>query len=171
MNNSASGQEAGAGAGGGFVLSLAARNDIRENYDVGAAELESKLRTWLKAPTLKFVPNFEANFAKLKSFQPSDPDDPFRKDWESKIGTASYWYYHGFVSRMEGEGFKNDKMLQEGFKDVVEKNEISLKVLESLPGGKNNDIVVEEGVLCMRTTLEKWSINTETAAADLMSLL
>ena len=172
VNKAAAGSEAGAGAGGGAALSLAARNSIRTSWEKQGPEYEATLRKWLKEPTLTFAPNFEENFAKLKAYQQSDPDEPpLRKEWESQIGDATLSYFSGLVNRMEDRGFKKDEMLQDGFKDSVEKSEVVLKVVDSLPGNKRNDTIIEGGVLVIRTTKSNWWVNSTSAAENIVDLL
>ncbi len=65
-------------------------------------------------------------------------------------------------------------MLQEGFKEMVEKNEIGLRVVDKLgeKGGRTfNESVIEGGVCYMQTTPQYWTTNVRDASKGIIDLL
>lgn len=77
------------------------------------------------------------------------------REWQKSLGRFTLDYFHHFVEVMEAKGYGDDEMVQEGINDVVEKNQLALRVLDTLATGKGyNEHVIENGVLYIQTTLE-----------------
>ena len=53
-----------------------------------------------------------------------------REDWDRTLGPATYDYFSGFVSQLEWQKFADDDMMQEGFKDVIDKERVEFWVTE-----------------------------------------
>lgn len=68
-------------------------------------------------------------------------------------------------------GFADDDMLQEGFREGVERNEIAVRVVEKLERGTYNECMVEEGVVVLETTPGYWGTNVGQAGEGLLDLL
>lgn len=171
-------EEAGAGAGSGPALNLAARSGIRNDYDPKMGNVETESRRLLKCPTLTFVPNFEANYAKVRTYV--DTLDREDKSWplddkcDESLGRLTVQYFEGFLSWVQNKNFRKDEMMQEAFKDAVEKNEVELRVVDDLPGypgNSRNDCIIEEGRFVIRSKLTSWGSNTMNASERIADLL
>ena len=85
------------------------------------------------------------------------------------MSTLEYFKY--LVDQLESQGFAKDEMLQEGYQEVVDKNEIGLRVVDKLQKGTYNECVFENGVLYMQTTPEYWTSNMRDAGAKIVDML
>ena len=86
--------------------------------------------------------------------------------WRAEIAVFSE-----FAEHLEYVGLGKDDMLQEGFKEVVEKNESALRVVGKLDRLTYNECAVEEGVVVLRTTPRYWGTNVRQAGKGLIDLL
>lgn len=158
-------------------LNLVARHSIVSDWDTKSTELTEQARNYVFAPTLTLVPNFEANYVKLRAWEAkgnvmSDPQ------WDSKIGAATEEYFRGFVYYLRDNGFDKDEMLHEGFRETVEKNEVVLRVVDELSaaaktanGERYHGCVVENGVLYIETLPGSWWSNAMNATDKLINRL
>ncbi len=124
------------------VLGALARLSIAQEYDAEIAPLQEKIDKVLGTP-LKLNPNWDANFAKLKSSKKND------ETWEKRFGAAAKNYFDGCLSQMTYHKFGEDEMLQEGLLEALEKKEITIRVVDKLTDDKNtyNGCAIEDGVL------------------------
>ena len=154
-------------------LDFIAQSNIRRVWDPRAAELQSQFGSILACPVMTLTPNFERNAAALEKFDKAKEKTnyPLREDWLARIGEYTLGYFEGVKDMLEYKGFDKDDMLQEGFKDVVEKNEIELRVVEKLVKGSYNEVIVENGVLVIQTTPESWTANMGDAAENILDVL
>lgn len=158
-----------ADAGGAVKLSPAAKAAIGKDYTEAAAELQAEARTLLKNDKLVLNPNFEAVYAAL---------EPVKKDKnpDSRIGTLSKAYFSEFVSGLKYHKFDSDDLLQEAWEEVVTSNEVALRIVPKLTsGGKHGDnyaeAAVEDGVLYLQTTPERWGTNCGSAVSKLVDVI
>ncbi len=129
----------------------------------------------LAAPVITLQPNFEYNFAKIAAhIATGKQDSTFPREWQKNIGKSTLSYFAAFAENLEEGGFGKDEMLQEGFKEMVEKNEIGLRVVDKLgeKGGRTfNESVIEGGVCYMQTTPQYWTTNVRDASKGIIDLL
>ena len=145
------------------------RSSIKADYEPQITQLRGDLQNTLALPVLELVPNFEANFAKLAAYTPENYDFP--RDWQKEFGRHCLDYFEGFATNVKELGFAKDDLLQEGFGEAVEKNEIALRVVDRLAKGEYNECVVENGVLYIQTTPRDWRVNVYNVGRDLIEML
>ena len=146
-----------------------ARNSIKADYDPHISQLRDNLQHTLALPVLDLEPNFAANYAKLAAYTPTNYDFP--RDWQRDFGKHCFEYFEAFAANVKELGFGTDDLLQEGFGEAVERNEIALRVVEKLERGEYNECVVEGGVLYVQTTPGNWRVNVYNVGRDLIELL
>ena len=166
--------EAGKSGDSDSSMDFNARSGIKSDYEPKIGAVKTKFEKILELPTFEIEPNFEANYAAIVTFiqNTKKGKDIVRSDWQKTLGRFTLDYFSDFVDTMESKEFGDDEMLQEGFKDAVEKNQIALRVVEKLKEGSNyNECVIENGVLYIRTTPENWAVNVRDPAHGLMDIL
>ena len=146
-----------------------ARSSIKADYEANIAQLQEEIQKTLALPVLELVPNFETNFAKLAAYRPENYDFP--RDWQQQYGRHCLRYFEGFASNVKELGFATDDLLQEGFGEAVERNEISLRVVDRLVKGEYNECFIENGILYIQTTPRDWMANVADIGRDLIDLL
>ena len=146
-----------------------ARSSIKADYEPNIAELQEDIQKTLALPVLELVPNFDTNFAKLAGYKPENYDFP--RDWQNDFGRHCLQYFEGFACNIKELGFAKDDMLQEGFSEAVEKNEVSLRVVDKLAKGEYTECLVENGVLYIQTTPRNWMANVADIGRDVIDLL
>ena len=153
------------------VLTFHAKNSIRADYDPRIDKLTARCQKIFALPVLELTPNFETNFAKLATYRPENYGFP--SNWQQSFGRYCFEYFEGFASAIEELGFAKDEMLQEGFKEAVEKNEVSLRVVDKLVSGSSsyNECIIENGILYIQTTPRDWSVNISDPARSLIDVL
>ncbi|KAI0397975.1 hypothetical protein F5Y17DRAFT_256931 [Xylariaceae sp. FL0594] len=151
-------------------LSFAARSSIRKEYDPKIDAVRARVGEILAKPDIKLNPNFEANFAKLQAESKVKKTD-LRQDWESVLGSYTLLYFEGLVSQLQWQKFPDDDLLQEGLNEAVDKGEIVLRIVDNLKNGTYNEAVIEDGVLYLQTTPQKWGSNITDAAQNLVDML
>ena len=164
---------ASSGDGGGEIaLDFDAKSSIREDWDPKVAELQARIQKLLALPVLTLTPNFDANFSAISAYDQSlKRADSFLYQWQRSFGMHTYLYFEGFADKLEYHGFGSDSMLQEGFQEGVEKNEIGLRVVPKLEKATYNECGVENGVCWMQTTPEYWNTNIADPANKLLDIL
>jgi hypothetical protein len=130
-------------------MNLATRNGIKTNYEAAVEEVRAAIAKLVGVPDLKLTPNFEYNYGALSAM-----GDRAGSDWGAKLGQATLAYFQGVKSSLEKEKFGSDDMLQEGFQEAINKNEITLKIVDKLDcGGSYNEVVIKDGVLIVQVSL------------------
>lgn len=171
----AAGVEA-AGPEGANELDFNAKRSIRDDYDAKIEAVSEKLKKILALPVLTLVPNFSTNFAtittsELKAKKRGGQGALWDQEWQKRFGALTLQYFSEFADHLEYLGFANDDMLQEGFREGVERGEIAVRVVEGLERGTYNECVVEEGVVVLKTKPEYWGTNVGQAGEGVMDLL
>lgn len=164
---------AGTAAGGGEsapALDFNARTGIKNDYDPKAAGVADRLKTIFGLPSMTLVPNFEANYA-LLSAVPTAAVRDLPRDWQRLMGAHALQYFEGLAKTSEGLGFAGDDMMQEAFAEAVEKNEIQIQVVDKLAKGTYHEVVIEDGVLYIRTIAKYYTANFNTVGQGLVNLL
>ena len=166
--------EAGTSSGDNS-LDFKARSSIKQDYDPKVGPVKAKYEKLLDLPTFDLEPNWEHNYAAISAWIENPKNKPsawWPREWKKTFGRFTLDYFSNFVGVMENKGFGSDEMVQEGFKDAVEKNQIALRVVDQLKKGKGyNECVIENGVLYIQTTPEFWATNVGDPAYELMDLL
>ena len=160
----------GSGGAGGTPLDFHARSSISKHYEPAIGAVQHNIQKILDLPVLTLTPNFETNFSKLTEKNAKDPSDHMR-DWQVTFGKVTLEYFEQMAKNLEEKGFGKDDMLQEGFKESVEKNEIALRVVDKFTKGNYNECVLENGVLIMQTTQKYWWTNMSEVGLDVIDLL
>ena len=157
---------------GDTTLDFNARNGIKNDYEPKIGAIQAKFKKILDTPTFDIEPNFEHNFAAIKAYtEKSKQGNSYIRDWQKSLGKFTLDYFEGFVEVMENKGFVDDEMVQEGFKESVEKNQIALRIVHKLDKGHYNEPIIESGVLYIQTTAENWATNIGNPAYQLMDIL
>lgn len=163
---------AGAAAPGASVLDFNAKQSIKSDYEPKIGEVQAKIQQTLALPVLTLHPNFEENYALLDAFAKSgQADSMWPKEWQKAFGSHTLMYFNAVLKSVENAGFGKDDMLQEGFQEAVEKNEISLKVVQKLEKSNYNEPVIKNSVLYIQTTPAMWTTNIRDCADKLIDLL
>lgn len=171
----AAGVAASTSNGSAAALDFDAKQGIKRDYEPAIGAIESRIANVLAAPVITLQPNFEYNFAKIAAhIATGKQDSTFPREWQKNIGKSTLSYFAAFAENLEEGGFGKDEMLQEGFKEMVEKNEIGLRVVDKLSekGGRTfNESVSEGGVCYMQTTPQYWITNVRDASKGIIDLL
>ena len=153
-------------------LDFNARSGIKNDYEPKISAVQAKFQKILATPTFDIEPNFESNYAAIKAFAKTrKQSDSIPREWQKSLGRFTLDYFHEFADVMENKGFGDDDMLQEGFKESVEKNQIALRIVDKLSKGNYNEPVIENGVLYIQTTADNWATNVGDPAYKLMDIL
>ena len=152
------------------ILDFNARNGIRNDYEPRSAPSKPSSAN---TPTFDIEPNFEQNYAAIKAYtKDGKKGNSYIRDWQKSLGRFTLEYFEDFVEVMEGKGFGDDEMVQEGFQESVgKKNQIALRIVEKLDKGHYNEPLIENGVLYIQTTAENWATNVGDPAYQLMDIL
>ncbi|RFN46336.1 hypothetical protein FIE12Z_9410 [Fusarium flagelliforme] len=144
-------------------MSFIVKSSIRRDYDPRIKEVQEKLNKILKQE-ISLVPNFEANFEKLKGKASDD------LNWQYNFGNTHLSYFDALASQLEYQKFGEDDMLQEGLLEIMPKNAIHIRVVAQTKR-TYNEVIVEDGILYLQTTLNHFGVNTSDVASDIVSIL
>lgn len=144
-----------AGTGHVGALDFNANRGIMKDYEAKIGGLKGAVQSIPNSPVFIFTPKFEQNFAFLDSqVQAGKVDDNYPRDSQKQFGDLTYTYFECFKNHLESDGFGKDDLLQEGFKEAVEKNEVALRVVDKPIKGPYNECIVENGVLYIQTNAQ-----------------
>ncbi|KAF4454765.1 hypothetical protein F53441_2843 [Fusarium austroafricanum] len=143
-------------------MSYVARAGIRSDYDANFQQVQEKLNKIL-GQEIAIVPNFEANFEKLKA---NTKDN----DWEQNFGRSHFSYLEGLVSTLEYEKFGEDEMLQEGLLEAMDKHAVHVRVVDQTKRSYN-ETVIEDGILYLQTSPKDFGVNVHQVASDIVNIL
>ncbi|WYZ34295.1 hypothetical protein EsH8_I_000571 [Colletotrichum jinshuiense] len=156
--------------GSDAAMSYAARTSIRQEYDPKIEETREKLAGMLEKPDVVLVPNFEANFAKIRQAQ-GKKGSSIRDDWEGNLGDWTRKYFEGLVYQMTYQKFGDDDLLREGFNEAVEKGEIHFRIVDKMAYGTYGEVVLEDGVVYVQTQAHNFGTNVDYAAEKILDQL
>ncbi len=157
---------------GGAALNFDAKTAIKKDYEPAIGAIEARIAAAIDAPVITLYHNFEANFARLAAYVASgQKDSMFPGEWQKNIGKDIISYFNAFAEKLEDTGFNKDEMLQDGFKEALERNEISLRIVDKLVKGSYNKHIIEGAVCYMQTTPKYWTTNIRDTVAVIMKLL
>lgn len=158
--------------GGAAALDFHAKTSIKKDYEPEIANVKAKIQSILGLPMLELHPNFERNFAAIAAYTASGKqDNMFPPEWQKAIGAITLRYFQGLISSLEGQGFAKDDMLQEGYQETADKNEIGFRIVDKLQKGTCNECVFENGVMYIQTTPQHWRTNVRDAGNRILDLL
>ncbi|KAF5655966.1 hypothetical protein FHETE_11113 [Fusarium heterosporum] len=144
-------------------MSFVARTSIRNDYEPHIKEVQEELNKIL-GQDVAVVPNFEANFEKLKGDTDAD------SSWERNFGSAHLSYFTSLVSQLKYDKFSEDDMLQEALLEAIEKRAVHFRVVDKTTRSYN-ETVVEDGVLYLQTAPKDFYCNVDQISSDLMNIL
>ena len=159
------------GSGTGIPLDFDAKSSIRSEYESKIGDVKKKLEKVLGLPVLTLSPNFEHNFTVLSKHAQAGGSEDLQREWQKRFGMATLSYFEGLAHQLDCAGFVKDEMMQEGFHDAVEKNEIQLRVVDRMVKGTYNEVIIENGVLIMQTIAKKWATNTSQVGQEVLEIL
>lgn len=145
---------------GGF--SLQAKSSI-ESYNDQIGDLQKEIAGITGIPNVALDPNFEENYKALSAL----PDSK----WQANFGRVHISYFEGLKAQLESQGFKKDDMLQEGLQEVLESKTFKIRIVKKTTGDKTNETIIEDGVVYLQTTVERWNYNARDMGAGLVKLL
>jgi hypothetical protein len=126
-------------------MSYMARASIRNNYEPNMKDVQEKLNKIL-GQDITIVPNFEANFEKLKSKASTD------SNWEDNFGHFHFSYFEGLVSQLQYDKFGEDDMLQEALLEAMEKRAVHFRIVDETKRSYN-ETVIEDGILYLQVLI------------------
>ena len=159
------------GSGSETPLDFDARSSIQLEYEPKIGEVKARLEKLLALPVLTLTPNFESNFAAITKHAQGGDASNLQREWRNRVGSVTLAYFEGLAHQLDYAGFGKDDMLQEGFQDAVEKNEIQLRVVGKMTRRTYNEVVVENGVLVIQTVPKWWATNVNDVGADMTDIL
>ncbi|EFQ31760.1 uncharacterized protein GLRG_06735 [Colletotrichum graminicola M1.001] len=144
------------------AMSYAARTSIEET--------RKKLADMLERPDVVLVPNFEANFARLREAAKKKGSE-VRDDWEGNLGGFTRMYFEGLEYQMAYQKFGDDDLLREGFNEAVEKGEFHFRIVDKMAYGTYGEVVVEDGTIYVQTRAHHFGSNVNYAAEKILDQL
>ncbi|KAG5803712.1 hypothetical protein H9Q74_010886 [Fusarium xylarioides] len=144
------------------TLSFYARKGIREDYEPDIADVQSELKGILKKD-ITLVPNFEETYEKLKKTKEGT-------DFDQYLGAFILNYFRGLVSTLKWRKFDSDDMLQEALSEALEKGEVHFRILDKVEGS-SGEAAIEDGILYLQTSPDKWGSNISDISNNIMDLL
>ncbi|KAM0348701.1 hypothetical protein ACHAPU_004138 [Fusarium lateritium] len=144
-------------------MSYVARASIRNDYEPSIKEVQEELNKIL-GQDVAVVPNFEANFQKLKGDANAD------SSWQRNFGSAHLSYFRSLVSQLKYDKFGEDDMLQEALLEAMEKRAVHFRIMDTTTRSYN-ETVVEDGILYLQTTPKDFYCNVDQISSDLMNIL
>ena len=166
--------EAGVAAGG-QGLDFAATQDVKANFDPNIPAVEAKAKEILAMPSLRLVPNLEANFMKLIAHAEAGGAGDLPREWQKTFGSVVLHHFEAFVEVIEQGGFSKDEMLQEGFQESIDKGIVEFRIVDKLVKNRYHEMILEEGRLVIQTVPEYWDTNIgydpKDATQELLGML
>ncbi|KAF6833992.1 hypothetical protein CMUS01_06353 [Colletotrichum musicola] len=156
--------------GADAAMSYAARTSIRQEYDEKIEETRIKLGEMLEKPDVVLVPNFEANFAKIRE-EGKKKNSGVRGDWEGNMGNFTRMYFEGLVYQMTYQKFGDDDLLREGFNEAVEKGEVHFRIVDKMVYGTYGEVILEDGAVYVQTQAKNFGTNVDYAAEKILDQL
>lgn len=113
---------------------------------------------------ISIVPNFEANFEKLKSKASTD------SNWEDNFGNFHFLYFEGLVSQLQYDKFGEDDMLQEALLEAMEKRAVHFRIVDQTKRSYN-ETVIEDGILYLQVLIPYIRISIRQIQANIYGRL
>ena len=150
-------------------ISFLAAHSIKKAYQLNINAIQFRIAVSVALTELTMSPNFASNYAKLAGYEPDNHDFP--KDWERTFGKTTLEYFEGLASYLEEEGFGNDDLLAEGFREAVYRGEVMVRIVNELTKGEFYECVIEDGILYLQTEPRYWTSGSNYVAKGLMEIL
>ncbi|KAJ7073605.1 hypothetical protein C8F01DRAFT_1241900 [Mycena amicta] len=153
-------------------MTFLARLGISKRYAEKADPAKEKFRQLL-GKDITFDPNFTAVFVVLLADAQANPSGTVGSisEWELQFGAYTASYFEGMAFQLESLGFSGDEMLKEGFNDAVGSGVVKFRIVERLKRHKDCEVEIEDGVLYLQTTVDKWGWNPHSIGWDIADLL
>ncbi|KAF8216607.1 hypothetical protein K438DRAFT_1703635 [Mycena galopus ATCC 62051] len=146
-------------------FSLSAKNSIENDYEGEVDELRDEINK-LCGADFTLDPNFDEIYKTLMAAG----DKVASKDtWQQRIGATVLSYFKGLKWQLERQGFQDDKMLHEGLQEAVETKTFKVRVVPKTTS--TIETVVEDGVVYIQCTADRWGYNANDAGDGLLQLL
>ena len=153
----------------GDKLSFMAKDSIRKEWEPKVEGIQEKYEMYL-GKKLKMEPNFEENYVKCKE-ESEKKKTQIQDGWERSFGYIIKSYFEGLQFQLDWQKFEDDEMMQEGFFDAVDKETVSLRLVDKLKKSNYCDCVIEDGVLYIQALPSSFGSNVNDACKPLSSLL
>ncbi|KAF4125993.1 hypothetical protein GMORB2_1239 [Geosmithia morbida] len=153
----------------GSVLTHKAKISVENGFNSKVEDLRSSISDIVKNPDIKITVNFDETYQKLKTARDSGVSMAV-DNFDENLGNLTAEYLASLAGSLKSKGFDKDEMLQEGFNEAISKGEIAFRVVDSIKGG-SGECAIEDGVLFLQCTPEKWGSNISDIANDLIDLL
>lgn len=153
-------------------MSFIVRCGIRSDYDPKIGEVRTKLAGLLgkSESDVTLTPNFEEVFAKLDAAHKTGKSD-VRDDWQRNLANFIFLYFDAMVYQMKYQEVGTDEMVQEGVLEAVSTNEYAFRIVDKLKYESYCEVDIEDGVLYVQTTVDRWGTNIDDCARKLMDRL
>lgn len=158
--------EAGASAGG---ISAVARANIAMNYEPQVEDVRAAIGKSVGVPDIQLNPNFEQVFGELKAAEGAGVS--IRTDWEEALAGATLDYFDTLSYSLRSHKFDADDLLQEAFAEVVDKNEVVIRVVKELKHGSYTQATFEDGRLYIDFKPDTFWTNVQEAGDMLVDRL
>ncbi|KAJ7334268.1 hypothetical protein DFH08DRAFT_303266 [Mycena albidolilacea] len=145
-------------------FSLSAKSSIENEYEAEVDETRDEINK-LCGTEFTLDPNFEEIYKVLTEAGDKVND----KTWQARIGQTVLSYFKGLKYQLERQGFKDDDMLQEGLQEIVESKTFKVRVLPKT--NSTTETVIEDGVVYLQTSPERWGYNSSDMGEGLLKLL
>jgi hypothetical protein len=159
---------ADAASGSAGALSATVRSCIAQDFDPKIGDIQNDIRAILKNDAVTLNPNWEQVATDLASAGSKATDD-----WQTRVGFLALDYFDAAVRRLKEQNFDSDDMLQEAFAEAVSKNEIALRVVDTLKDSSKSyfQAIVEDGVLYIDILPDCFGTNSAYALENLDTIL
>ena len=121
---------------------------MKRYYDPEIGAVQTKIAELLKVDDLMLNSYAEENATKLAK------DSSSSSDWRKEYGTALLKMFKQAATGLEEAKFGEDDMLQEALAEALTSKEIGIKVVDKLNRGSWHEVLVENGGLYLRVSLD-----------------
>jgi hypothetical protein len=104
-----------------------------------------KAASILNTPSLKFTPNFDQIYDQIKDIR--NERHAGSSYWQEQFGRIGLSYYKDAFLGLLSQDFAGEEFLVEGFQEKVFKNEICLRIVDSVQQYHRFEGVIEDGIL------------------------
>ncbi|KAK3362366.1 hypothetical protein B0T25DRAFT_4731 [Lasiosphaeria hispida] len=153
-------------------LSFSARIGIKAEYEDQINGTRHQIAELLgKADDeVTLDPNFEETHAKLAAAK-KVKGSGIRDDWQGALGSYTASYFEALASHMKYINVGDDELVQEGFLEAVDKVKIVFRIVDTLKHSSYCEVEIDDGVLYLQCTAERWGTNISGVASKLMDIL
>ncbi|KAJ7760747.1 hypothetical protein DFH07DRAFT_430750 [Mycena maculata] len=142
---------------------LRAKHSIENDYTDKIDDLRNEIAEITGIKDVVLDANFEENYKAL--CEAAEPP----QQWQQNFGKVHFSYFNGLKGQLEMQGFKADEMLQEGLQEVVTSKTFKIRIVAKTKD--TNETVIEDGVVYLQTTANRWWYNANDMGTGLVKLL